>query len=70
MESQSGYSPFKGMADQIRLSEVTIRTAMSRQPVTYQTAASIANKFNIPIECFRIKADNRGKSAIRRKKGS
>jgi hypothetical protein len=67
---ESGYSPFKGMGDQIRLSEMTIRTAMSRKPVTYQTAASIGNKFSIPIECFRIKVDNRGKSAIRRKKGS
>jgi len=67
---ESGYSPFKGMGDQIRLSEMTIRTAMSRKPVIYQTAASIARKFNIPIECFRIKADNRGRDAIRRKKGT
>ena len=59
MENDS-LNPYKGIADLCGLSDITIRKAFARKPITYQTACRIANRIKIPVECFRIKADTRG----------
>ncbi len=67
VEEAGQMNPFKGVADLCGLSEQTIRTAFSRKPITYQTACRIAKHMKIPVEYFRIKADQRGQN--KKKKG-
>lgn len=64
--NDTGYNAYKALADRVRLSEPTIRKALSRRPITYRTARRIAEFLSVPIECFRIIEDGRGK----RKRGS
>lgn len=53
---------YKAIADKCRISEKTVRNAFSRKPVTLPVAARIANNIKIPLECFRIKYDQRGQN--------
>lgn len=55
-------NPYGACGDRCGLSEKTIRTAFAGRPITYQTACKIAKHLQIPVECFRIKADNRGQN--------
>ncbi len=54
-------SPYRMIADRCGISEVTLRRAMARKPITYQTAARIAHRLGIDPVCFRIKEDRRGR---------
>lgn len=53
-------NPYKMIADKCGFSEVTIRHALARKPIPYQTACRIAKHLGIDPNCFRIKADMRG----------
>ena len=53
--------PYRFIADQCNLSERTVRKAFSRQAITWQTARKIEKVCGIPPDCFKIKADNRGR---------
>lgn len=53
--------PYRFIGDQCGLSERTIRKAFSREAITWQTARRIERVCNVPAECFKIKADNRGR---------
>jgi hypothetical protein len=55
------FDAFKACADRCGFSVVTIKNAFQYKPVTYQTAHKISKILNIPIECFNIKEDNRGR---------
>ncbi len=59
MNKDTGYTAYKALADRLRLSEPTIRKALSRQPTTWKTAKVISNALVIPLECFYIKIDGR-----------
>ena len=54
-------SPYRLLADKCGTSEVTLRRALARQPVTWQTAWRLANRLGIPVNGFRIKEDRRGR---------
>lgn len=61
MDASGGLNAFDGLATKTRLSAVTIRNAFSRKPVTYRTAQILAKGLSIPIQCFSVKDDKRGK---------
>ena len=52
---------FKAAADKCGFSITTIRTAFNYKPITFRTAKKIASTFGVPIACFNIKEDNRGR---------
>ena len=54
-------SPWKLLADRCGLSEVTLRNAFARKPITWQTACRIAKNLEIQAASFRIKPDRRGR---------
>ena len=56
-----GINAYKFLGDLCRLSERTIRSAFARKPVTYTTACNIYRHTGIPVWCFRVKDDNRGR---------
>ena len=51
---------YQGVGDRCRLSERTVRDAFNGRPITYGTAMTLASVLEIPVQCFRIKADRRG----------
>lgn len=56
----SNYNAYKAIADKTGLSDVTVRAAFARKPITYRTACKIAKHMKIEIAAFRIKYDQRG----------
>lgn len=61
MDASGGLNAFDGLSVRMRLSAVTIRNAFSRKPITFRTARILSRGLNIPIQCFSVKEDNRGK---------
>jgi hypothetical protein len=54
--------PYQALADKAGVSERTMRKAMAREPITYQTASKIAKALSIPMFCFRCMEDMRGRN--------
>ena len=52
---------YRQIGDKCGLSMRTIQIAFSRKAVTYRTARRIAMTLGIPIACFVIKEDRRGR---------
>jgi hypothetical protein len=61
LTSLRNYNAYDALADATHLSKVTVYNAMSRRGVTYKTASRLAVYLRIPIQCFRIIEDNRGR---------
>ena len=57
---------FQGVGDRGRLSERTVRNAFSRKPITWGTAQTLSHVLKIPMGCFRIKEDMRGRNKNRK----
>ena len=53
---------YQGVGDRCRLSERTVRNAFSRKPITWGTAQMLSHVLKIPMGCFRIKEDMRGRN--------
>ena len=53
------YNPYRAMAATVGLSEPTVRTALARQPTTFQVALRMSRYLRIDMECFHVVADNR-----------
>lgn len=60
MKTQS-FGPYDGLAARFSVSAMTVRTAFSRKPITYRTALKLSRGLDIPVECFCVKIDKRGK---------
>ena len=53
---------FKAAADKCGFSIITVRNAFNYKPITFRTAKKIADTMGVPIACFNIKEDLRGKN--------